>query len=50
MSAEEMTDLVFQSLKLSAREWEMDFDDYNFQVIHLTNKEGETFNITISKE
>lgn len=50
MNAEEMTDVVFNALKLSPSEWDMEFDDYNAQVIYLTNNDGETFKITVTKE
>ena len=50
MNAEEMTDVVFNALKLPANEWDMEFDDYNAQVIHITNNDGDTFKLTITKE
>lgn len=50
MNAEEMTDVVFNALKLSPSEWDMEFDDYNAQVIHITNKDGDTFKLTVTKE
>lgn len=51
MNAEELTDIIYNALKLDSREWSMDFDDYNPQVIHITHEEsGEEFKLTISKE
>ena len=50
MGAEELTDIIYNSLKLDTREWDMSFDDYNPQVICLTHEEsGESFKLTISK-
>lgn len=49
MNAEELTDIIFNSLKLDTNEWTMEFDDYNPQVIHLTHTETDRhFKLTIS--
>ena len=49
MNAEDLTDVVYNSLKLPRDEWDMEFDDYNPQVIFLTHCEsGKEFKLTIS--
>lgn len=49
MNAEELTDVIYNSLNLDNREWDMEFDDYNPQVIHLTHNEtGNEFKLTIT--
>ena len=50
MNAEKLTDIIFNSLKLDNREWVMEFDDFNTQVIHLTHESGAEFKLTISGE
>ena len=50
MNAEEVTDVVFNALHLEPREWDVEFDDYNAQVIHITHENGDTFKLTITKE
>lgn len=50
MNAEEMTDVVYNALKLSKDEWDLDFADNNAQMIYATNIETEeVFSIEIKK-
>ena len=50
MNAEDMTDVLFNALKLPSREWAVEFDDYNPQLLVVTNLEtDEEFLLSVSK-